>query len=236
VLGSVDGVATVRAGLEAYTTSRAIVDELMKMVRLMHAHEALAEFSSRLAPNIKALDSDALTKVLGLLDALRTKHADVVPFALTITANRLETPWQLICLATRVAGSKAVSKIAATPYALAVPMVIDKIDEKRLMLQDALRHNRIPAGKEILDDIYAVEEALRARVALEGSDWGNRLQDLMAAIETALDAEINSLPIDQRHLTHVLASSRQRGAQSLRGRLCEMIRKGREAVTEMLPG
>jgi hypothetical protein len=182
------------------------------------------------------LDSDSLTKVLGLLDALRAKHADVVPFALTITVNRLETPWHLICLATKVAGSKAVSKIAATPYAVAVPMVIDKIDEKRLMLLDALKHNRIPAGKEILDEIYAIEEAVRARVALDGSDWGHHLRDLMAAIEVALEAEIKSLPVDQRHLTHVLASSRHRGAHSLRGRLGDMMRKGRDTLTEMLPG
>ncbi len=96
MLSSADGVATVRAGLEAYTSSRAIYDDLTKMLRLMHAHEALAEFSSRLPPKIKGLDSDSLAKILGLLDALRAKHADVVPFALTITANRLETPWHLI--------------------------------------------------------------------------------------------------------------------------------------------
>jgi hypothetical protein len=235
VLGSADGAATVRAGLEAYTCSRAIFDELMKMLRLMHGHEALAEFSGRLAPKIKALDSDSLTKVLGLLDALRAKHADLVPFALTITANRLETPWHLICLATKLAGSKIVSKIAATPYAVVIPMLIDKIDEKRLMLVDALKHNRIPAAKEILDEIYAIEEAMRARVALDGSDWGNRLQDLMAAIDVALEAEIKSLPVDQQHLTHVLASSRQRGAHSLRGRFRHIMQKGRDAFADMLP-
>src|SRR5260370_21649792 len=103
------------------------------------------------------------------------------------------------------------------------------------MLLDALKHNRIPAGKEILEDIYAIEEALRARVALDGSDWGNRLHDLMAAIEVALEAEINSLPVDQRHLTHVLASSKLRGTHSLRGRLGDMMRKGRDALSEMLP-
>jgi hypothetical protein len=236
VLGSADGIATVRAGLEAYTSSRATFNDLTKILRLMHAHEALAEFSGRPPPKIKALDSDSLTKVLGLLDALRAKHADVVPFALTIMVNRLETPWHLICLATKVAGSKAVSKIAATPYAVAVPMVIDKIDEKRLMLLDALKHNRIPAGKEILDEIHAIEEAVRARVALDGSDWGHHLRDLMAAIEVALEAEIKSLPVDQQHLTHVLASSRHRGAHSLRGRLGDMMRKGRDTLTEMLPG
>ena len=235
VLGSADGIATVRAGLGTYTCSRAIFDDLLKMLRLMHAHEALAEFSGRLAPKIKALDSDSLTKVLGLLDALRAKHADLVPFALTITANRLETPWHLICLATKVAGSKTVSKIAATPYAVVIPMLIDKIDEKRLMLVDALKHNRIPAAKEILDEIYAIEEAMRARVAFDGSDWGNRLRDLMAAIDVALEAEIKSLPVDQQHLTHVLASSRQRGAHSLRGRLGHIMQKGRDAFADMLP-
>jgi hypothetical protein len=236
VLSSADGVATVRAGLEAYTSSRAIYDDLTKMLRLMHAHEALAEFSGRLAPKIKGFDSDSLAKILGLLDALRAKHADVVPFALTITANRLETPWHLICLATKVAGSRAVSKIAATPYAAVVSMVLDQIDDKRLKLVDAFKQNRIPLGKEILGEIYVIEEAVLARVALDGSDWGNRLQDLMAAIEVALEAEINSLPTDQRNLTHVLASSRQRPSQSLRGRLGHMIRKSRDAIAEILPG
>jgi hypothetical protein len=236
VLSSADGVATVRAGLEAYTSSRAIYDDLTKMLRLMHAHEALAEFSGRLAPKIKGFDSDSLAKILGLLDALRAKHADVVPFALTITANRLETPWHLICLATKIAGSRAVSKIAATPYAAVVSMVLDQIDDKRLKLVDAFKQNRIPLGKEILGEIYVIEEAVLARVALDGSDWGNRLQDLMAAIEVALEAEINSLPTDQRNLTHVLASSRQRPSQSLRGRLGHMIRKSRDAIAEILPG
>ena len=43
-----------------------------------------------------------------------------------------------------------------------------------------------------------------ARIALDGSDWGNRLHDMMAAIEVALDAEINSHSDGQPHLTHVL--------------------------------
>jgi hypothetical protein len=104
------------------------------------------------------------------------------------------------------------------------------------MLLDAFKQNRIPAGKQLLDEIYAIEQAVRARVALDGSDWGNRLQGLMASIEAALEIEINSLPTDQRNLTHVLASSRQRPTRSLRGRLGDMIKKGRDAITEMLPG
>ena len=236
VLGSADGAATVRAGLDAYTTSRAIFDEMIKMLRLMHAHEAVTEFSSAIPPKIKALHGDALTGVLARLDALREKHADVVPFALTITANRLETPWHLVCLATKVAGGKAVSKIAATPYADVVPMVIDKIDEKCRIFRDALKNNRIPLAKEILNDIYAIEEAVRARVALEGSDWGRRLNELMTAVEAALDAEINTLPGGSEHLTHIMESARMRAAPSLRGRLGGMMRKGRNVFAVMLPG
>jgi hypothetical protein len=236
VLGSADGVATVRAALEACTTSRAIFNDLTKMLRLMHAHEALTEFSGGVPPKIMALHGDALTEVLRRLDALRAKHADVVPFALTIIANRLETPWQLICLATKLAGGKSVSKIAATPYAAAVLIVIDKIDEKRLMLLDALRHNRIALGREILQDIYAIEEAVLAHVALDGSDWGRRLNDLMTAIDAALEAEINSLPTDRKHLAHVMESVRMRGAPSLRGPLSNIMRRGRAAFVEIPPG
>ncbi len=114
-------------------------------------------------------------------------------------------------------------------------MVLDLIDDKRLKLVDAFKQNRIPLGKEILDEIYVIEEAVLARVALDGSDWGNRLKGLMAAIEVALEAEINTLPTDERNFTHVLESSR-RPAHSLRGRLGHMIRKSRGVLVEILPG
>ena len=66
-----------------------------------------------------------------MLDAFRKDHAEQVPFALALVATRLKTPWQLIRLATKAAPSKNAADIAATPYAIAVSMVLDRLDDSR---------------------------------------------------------------------------------------------------------
>ena len=112
-----------------------------------------------------------------LLDAFRKDHADVVPFALALVGKRLKTSWQLIRLATKAAASKNAADVAATPYAIAVSMVLDRLDDKRAALRIALKNNRVLVAKEILTDIYDTEYALQVRIdQLEQSEWGDRLE------------------------------------------------------------
>jgi hypothetical protein len=158
------------------------------------AQQPLLEFAAALPPKIQEFDGAPFFKVLDLVNALRAKDANAVPFALTITAGRLSKHWQLIHVATRPAGSRAVAKIVAMPYAIAVSMVLDRIDEKRLSLLDALKTNRILLAKEALNEIYEIEDGLRERIDLGKSDWGNRLHHLTTSIDAALDAEINAMP------------------------------------------
>lgn len=234
VLGTDSGVATVRTGLESYTSSHATFDDLRKMLRVMHARPQLDEFCGMLPAKIAALEGERLAKVLELLNALRARRADIVPFALTMIAKRLETPWQLLRLATEPAASRAPGKIAAMPYAVAVSMVLDLIDDRRRMLVDALKHNRIPRAKEILTEIHAIDEAVRKRVELDGSDWGKRLDELMAAVDASLDAEISSIPSDHKHLVHTLESFRLHRDPSSSGRLGRLVGKGRDVLTGLL--
>ncbi|MDI3567488.1 hypothetical protein [Bradyrhizobium sp. Arg816] len=175
ILETDDGLTAVRTGLEAYTSSRATFNDLIKMIRVMHARQELAEFARALPLKIADLEGRSLAKVFDLLNVLHAKRVEAVPFALTIIARRLETPWQLVHLATKLAASRAAPEIAATPYAVAVPMVLDQMDEQHLMITYAFTHNRIARAKEILTEIYGIEEAVRGRIELDGSDWGKRL-------------------------------------------------------------
>ena len=59
------------------------------------------------------------------------KHAEALPFALALVARRLKTPWQLIRLATKAAPSKNAADVAAMPYAIAVSMVLDRLEDNR---------------------------------------------------------------------------------------------------------
>ena len=144
-------------------------------------------------------------------------------------AARLRTSWHLIRLATKAAASKNAADVAATPYAITVSMVLDRLDDKRSLLRVALKNNRILVAKEILTDIYDTEYALRVRIdQFEASEWGQRLDTLMTAITALVEAEVSRFP---DNVGHVLGSRSLRSHQSLAGRLTYLAWKGRDAVT-----
>lgn len=234
-LRSPEGSATVRAGLSMHTSSKAIFDDIVKTFAVFRAGEALAGFGRALPPKLGKLDGKTLADVLKHLNALKAKHAGAVPFALTIVANRLAPPWQLMHLATHAVESKAPAGIAATPYALSVAMVLDQIEDRQLLLAAALKNNRVAVAKDILKEIYAIEAALKAQIELGDSDWGNRLRDQMAKVSAALDAEVERSRTNVGQLTHVLASGGLRPAQSLKERVAHAVQKGRAMITDILP-
>ena len=228
-LGSPDGAEQTRIKLATYTASHAAYGDLAKMLCVLRARDALAKFNEALPAMIKKFDDARVLKITILLDGFGKDHLDAVPFALALLANRLRTSWQLIRLATKAAPSKQATDIAAMPYAIAVSMVLDRLEDKRLALRVALRNDRVLDCRNLLRDIYDTEYALQVRIdSLEESDWGKRLRDLMNAIAVLVDAEVSRFP---PKVGHVLGSRRLRSYQSLAGRLTYLAWKGRDALT-----
>jgi hypothetical protein len=229
VLGSPDGAEQTRRKLATYTASRSAYDDLTKMQAVLRERDALAKFNEALPAAIQKFDDAQVAKITTLLDAFRKKHADVVPFALALVANRLKTHWQLARLATKAAASKSATDVAATPYAITVSMVLDHLEDSRATLRFALRNNRVLVAKEILTGIYDTEYALQVRIdQLDKSDWGARLEALMTSITTMVEAEVALFP---DNVGHILGSRRLRSHDSLAGRLTYLAYKGRDAVS-----
>jgi hypothetical protein len=228
-LGSPDGADQTRIKLATYTASQAAFGDLAKMLCVLRAGDALAKFNEALPTTIKKFDDARVLKITTLLDGFAKDHPDAVPFALTLVANRLRTSWQLIRLATKAAPSKEATDIAAAPYALAVSMALDRLEDKRSALRIALRNERVLDCRNLLKAIYDTEYALRVRIdSLEESDWGRRLRDLMNRIAVLVDAEVSRFP---PKVGHVLGSRRLRSYQSLAGRLTYLAWKGHDALT-----
>jgi hypothetical protein len=230
-LGSPDGVDQTRAKLAVYTASPEAYGDLIKIQRVLRARDALAKFSGALPVTIDTeFDDERVAKITGLLDAFRKSQAAEIPFALALVAARLKTPWQLIRLATKAAPSKDAAEIAATPCAIAVSMVLDRLDDSRSALHLALKNERVLVAKEILTEIYETEHALRVRIdRLDESDWGKRLQILMSAVNALVEAEVSRFP-DRVH--HILSSRSLHSEQSLAGRLTYFAWKGRDALVD----
>jgi hypothetical protein len=228
-LRSPDSANQTRAKLAAYTASRAAYADLTKMLPVLRERDALAKFNEALPAKIDKFDNARVIKITALLDAFRKKHPDVLPFALALVAKRLKTPWHLIRLATKAAPTKNAADIAATPYAIAIPMVLDRLEDNRAALRVALRNERVLVAKELLTHIYDTEYALQVRIDQFGSsEWGMRLDDLMNSIGTLVEAEVARFP---DNVGHILGSRRLRRHESLSGRLTHLAWKGRDVVT-----
>jgi hypothetical protein len=230
IVGSPEGAEQIRVKLSTYTAARTAFGDVTKIMCALRARDALAKFDAALPERILKLDDGQVVKMTGLLDSFAKKQTDAVPFALALVARRLKTSWQLIRFATKAAPSKSAADIAASRYAIAVSMVLDRMDEKRAALRIALKNNRVLVAKELLTDIYDTEYALQVRIdGLDKSEWGKRLRSMMDAIAALVEAEISRFPDE---VGHVLGSPSLRSHHSLAGRLTHLAWKGRDAVQD----
>jgi hypothetical protein len=226
-LGSPDGADQVRTRLATYTASQAAYVDLTKTMCVLRARDALAKFNEALPETIRKFDDALVSKITASLDAFKKANPEEIPFALALVATRLRTPWELMRLATEAARSKKASDVAAAPYAIAVSMVLDRLDDKRSTVRVALKNNRVMVAKEILAEIYGMEYAMQSGIdLLDRSDWGERLNHLMDAIAALVEAEVSRFP---DNIGHVLGSRRRR-RQSIAGHLTGLASKARSAM------
>ncbi|MEK9285634.1 MULTISPECIES: hypothetical protein [unclassified Bradyrhizobium] len=229
-LASAEGTELARSKLAQYTASRTAFDDVRKMLQVLRAGAALPKFNEKLPQTISKFDDGQVARITAQLDAFGKSHTEALPFALALVARRLKTSWELVRLATKAAASKSVTDVAATPYACVVPMVLDRLDDKRLALRIALRHNRVLVARDLLAQIYDLEYALKVRIdGIEPSEWGIRLQQLMDAIATLVSAEVSRFPAN---VGHILGSRRLRSHDSLSGKLTYLAWKGRDVVQD----
>ena len=221
-----------RSKLAAYTASRSAFGDMLKIMAALRAREAIAKFNAALPAKISKFDDAQIGKIVAQVDAFRKTDADALPFALALVAGRLKAPWQLIRLATKASRSRSAADVAATPYAIAVSMVLDQLDDKRQALRMALKNGRVMVARDILVDIYNSEYALRVRIhELEPSEWGKRMGEIMDAIAVLVDAEVSRFPDE---VGHVLTSRSLRKHELFAGRLAHLAWKARDAVGDAL--
>ncbi len=131
-----DEKARRRLGVQV-GTPRAI-DDLSTMLRILAVRDVLADLARRLPSHIRAFEREQIDAVKASIDAsAATKFteargdakSDVVLYGLIMVMNRLAAPWQLIRIATRAAESDDAARIAETPYAVAVTIVLGEIEE-----------------------------------------------------------------------------------------------------------
>src|SRR5262249_44252918 len=121
--------------------------------------------------------------------------------SLVTVMSRLSVSWQLIRLATKAADSDKTARVAATPYAAAVNIVLAEVERLVKELKADLKSGRGVAVIALLKMIHDAARGRRTEMDLSvDSAWGRRLAAIRAEISNLVKWEIESAPGRMRRL------------------------------------
>jgi hypothetical protein len=127
--------------------------------------------------------------------------SDLFLYSLVLVMSKLAAPWQLLRLATRAANSDTAKRIAETPYAVAVEIVLEEVDRRVRELAADLKSGRGIAVSALLKEVHDALRGLRSELDFSPeSAWGKQLSTLRADVSRILTAEIELMPGRVRRL------------------------------------
>jgi hypothetical protein len=143
----------------------------------------------------------------------------LLPFALSMLVQRLTAPWQVIRIAIRMAASDDETRVAATPYGMAVTIALHDLFCLVVALRTDIRRGQFAAVPDQLKALHDGVRGLRTELDLrQDSAWGRQLASIRAEISNTLQSEIDSVPgrvrciLRQRADKDILAGARIDGS------------------------
>ncbi len=117
-----------------------------------------------------------IESVKAQLDSQVGANSDLFLYSLVLVMSKLASPWQLIRLAIRAAGSDDAKRIAETPYAVAVQIALEEVDRRVRELAADLKSGRGIAVAALLKEVHDSLRGLRSEINLSPeSVWGKQL-------------------------------------------------------------
>jgi hypothetical protein len=177
------------------------LDIAKEVLGILKSRDALAGLGSQLPGHLNALADAKLQQIKTLLDAQLAKKPDNFLHSLVLVMSRLASSWQLIRLATKAADSDKAVRVAATPFAPAVNIVLAEVERLVGELKAELRSGRGVAVIALLKLIHDAARGLRTEMDLSvDSPWGRQLAAIRTEISNLLKSEIDSAPGRVRRL------------------------------------
>ncbi|HWV41583.1 hypothetical protein [Pseudorhodoplanes sp.] len=181
-------------------TPRAL-DDVRAILTVIKSRHTLARFGAQLPSHIKTLDDSNIDAVKAIIEAPTSGGPVLFVPVLVMTMGRLAAPWQLVRLATRAAGTDNATRIAETPYAVTVDIVLAEIQRLISELKAELRSGQGLAVGALLKSIHDSARGLRAEINFSHeSPWARALAALRTQVSDLLKGEIETLPARVRRL------------------------------------
>ncbi len=185
-------------------TPRALED-VQAVIGVLQARDELALLGKQLPVHIRNLTGVHLDNVKALLDSRLASDPDLFFYALIVAMSRMAAPWQLIRLAIEAGGGDDAERIADTPYALAIALVLAEMERMVAELGAELQNGCGVAVITLLKDVHDAVRCMRTELDLSGHpQWQRQLAAVRAEISELISAEIELLPGRIRRLMRPL--------------------------------
>ena len=190
--------------LLAQIGTRRAAEEVATLRAVLKGRDALAELADQLPLQIGNLTNGRLDECKSLIDAAAEHDSELFIYALLTVMSRLAAPWQLIRLATKAAASNTVTRVAETPYAVAVTIVLAELERQVEELRADLRSRSGVAVGALLKAIHDSVRGLRTELDLPPDNaWARAIANQRAQIADMLRFEIDNIPGRVRRMLRV---------------------------------
>jgi hypothetical protein len=177
------------------------IEDVADLRDILRAREQLAALGERLSGHCENFIGGHVDAVKAVLDSHVLQAGDnALRYALVLLACRLESPWQIIRVAVRAARSDDAARVAATPYGVAVAIVLADLDWMVRQLRAVLERGR-PVDVVLLKRIHDSVRGLRTELSFPvDSAWMRGLAGSCAETARVLETQIGSAPARVRRL------------------------------------
>jgi hypothetical protein len=187
-------------------TPRAL-DDARYLATVLKSRDVLAVLAGKIPPKIRNFTEEHIASAIGFLDSTAGRQREVYVMALVLVLGRLAAPWQLIRLAVKAADSDFPARVAETPYAPAVTIVLAELERLVRRLDANLRRGAAMEQPNLLKDIHDAARGLRTEIDLSvDSPWSRALAAIRSQLAASLRPEIESAPGRVRRMLRVRAA------------------------------
>jgi hypothetical protein len=172
-----------------------VIEDLYSVGAVLQVREAVATLNEKLPRFLRAFGESQIASVTSALNIPALQTPQMLPFALSMVAQRMTAPWQIIRLAIRIAASDDEIRVAATPYGAAVTIALHDLSCVAAVLRMDIKRGHFDNVADNLKALHDGVRGLRTELDLRNdSAWGKQLTSIRADISNALQSEIDSVP------------------------------------------
>jgi hypothetical protein len=200
-LAAVAGDGKSRQKLVSQLGGERVLDAVAEIASIFRIRGTLRELSTRLPAEIKNLADAELDSARTLFEHAALRRPEIFAYAIVVLFSRLAAPVHLLRFVAASAETDSAKKIAETPFAFAIDLIVDETTRAAIRLTRDMRANStadICAGIKRFHDLA---RGLATEIDMsEEARWTKRLAQLRADTAALLRSRIDGLPGQVRRL------------------------------------